>query len=52
VEEDGVDPQRNTETFAKVVLELESWRWTGTRFVLRTGKALARRRKEAVVRFR
>jgi glucose-6-phosphate 1-dehydrogenase len=34
------------------VLELESWRWTGTRFLLRTGKALARRRKEAVVRFR
>jgi glucose-6-phosphate 1-dehydrogenase len=52
VEEDGVDPQRGTETFAEAVLELESWRWTGTRFVLRTGKALARRRKEAVVRFR
>ena len=52
VEEDGVDRQRNTETFAEVVLELESWRWTGTRFLLRTGKALARRRKEAVVRFR
>jgi glucose-6-phosphate 1-dehydrogenase len=52
VEEDGVDPQRNTETFAEVVLELEGWRWAGTRFLLRTGKALARRRKEAVVRFR
>jgi glucose-6-phosphate 1-dehydrogenase len=33
-------------------LELESWRWAGTRFLLRAGKALARRRKEAVVRFR
>jgi glucose-6-phosphate 1-dehydrogenase len=52
VEEDGVDPQSNTETFAEVVLELESWRWAGTRFLLRTGKALTRRRKEAVVRFR
>jgi glucose-6-phosphate 1-dehydrogenase len=52
VEEDGVGPQSNTETFAEVVLELESWRWAGTRFLLRTGKALARRRKEAVVRFR
>jgi glucose-6-phosphate 1-dehydrogenase len=51
-EEDGVDLQRGTETFAEVVLELESWRWTGTRFLLRTGKALAGRRKEAVVRFR
>ena len=27
-------------------------RWRGTRFVLRAGKALAARRKEAVVRFR
>ena len=52
VEEEGVDPKRGTETFAEVVLELESWRWTGTRFLLRTGKALAQRRKEAVVRFR
>jgi glucose-6-phosphate 1-dehydrogenase len=52
VEEDGVDPQRGTETFAEVVLELESWRWSGTRFLLRTGKALDQRRKEAVVRFR
>jgi glucose-6-phosphate 1-dehydrogenase len=52
VEEDGVDAQRNTETFAEVVLELESWRWSGTRFLLRTGKALDQRRKEAVVRFR
>jgi glucose-6-phosphate 1-dehydrogenase len=51
-EEDGVDPQRGTETFAEVVLELGSWRWAGTRFLLRAGKALAGRRKEAVVRFR
>ena len=52
VDEDGVDPQRGTETFAEVTLELDSWRWAGTRFLLRTGKALAQRRKEAVVRFR
>ena len=52
VGEDGVNPERGTETFAEVEIELESWRWAGTRFLLRTGKALARRRKEAVVRFR
>ena len=51
-EEDGVDPGRNTETFAEVVLEIDNERWAGTRFVLRAGKALRRRRKEAVVRFR
>jgi glucose-6-phosphate 1-dehydrogenase len=51
-DEDGVDPERGTETFAEVVLELEGSRWAGTRFVLRAGKALGRRRKQAAVRFR
>jgi glucose-6-phosphate 1-dehydrogenase len=51
-DEQGVDPERGTETFAEVVVSIESPRWAGTRFVLRAGKALERRRKEAVVRFR
>jgi glucose-6-phosphate 1-dehydrogenase len=51
-DETGVDPRRRTETFAEVVLELDSPRWAGTRFRLRAGKALARRRKGIVVRFR
>jgi glucose-6-phosphate 1-dehydrogenase len=52
VDEDGVTPEHGTETFAEVVLELDSWRWSGTRFRLRTGKALRRDRKEVVVHFR
>jgi glucose-6-phosphate 1-dehydrogenase len=52
VDEDGVDPDRGTETFAEVVLELDTPRWHSTTFVLRAGKALRARRKEAVVRFR
>jgi glucose-6-phosphate 1-dehydrogenase len=52
IDEAGVDPDRGTETFAEVVLELDTPRWRGTRFVLRAGKALRARRKEAVVRFR
>ncbi|MER6004960.1 glucose-6-phosphate dehydrogenase [Nonomuraea angiospora] len=52
VEEEGVDPRRGTETFAEVELELESWRWSGTIFRLRTGKALGHDRKEVAVRFR
>src|SRR5262252_8093 len=52
VDEDGVTPAHGTETFAEVVLELDSWRWSGTRFRLRTGKALGRNRKEIAVRFR
>jgi glucose-6-phosphate 1-dehydrogenase len=51
-DEPGVDPARGTETFAEVVLELASERWRGTTFVLRAGKALARRRKLALLRFR
>ena len=50
--EQGVDPVRGTETFAEVVLELDSWRWAGTQFVLRAGKALGRRRKAVIVHFR
>jgi glucose-6-phosphate 1-dehydrogenase len=52
VDEDGVAPEHSTETFAEVVLELDSPRWSGTRFLLRTGKALGKDRKEIVVRFR
>ncbi|MET8772221.1 glucose-6-phosphate dehydrogenase [Streptomyces sp. NPDC004658] len=52
VDEDGVSPQRRTETYAEVELELDSWRWAGTTFRLRTGKALGADRKEVAVRFR
>jgi glucose-6-phosphate 1-dehydrogenase len=52
VDEEGVDPRRRTETFAEVELELESWRWSGTTFRLRSGKALDHDRKEVAVRFR
>jgi len=51
-DESGVDPAHRTETFAEVVLQLDNWRWPGTRFRLRTGKAFARDRKEVVVHFR
>jgi len=50
--EEGVDPERQTETFAELELELESERWRGSDFVLRAGKALARRRKGVSFRFR
>jgi glucose-6-phosphate 1-dehydrogenase len=52
VDEDGVDPSRDTETFAQVELEVDNWRWKGTTFRLRTGKAMGRDRKEVMVRFR
>ncbi|HSZ42044.1 MAG TPA: glucose-6-phosphate dehydrogenase [Trebonia sp.] len=51
-DEVGVDPGLGTETFAEVRLELENWRWLGTKFRIRTGKALARDHKEVTVTFR
>ena len=52
VEEDGVDPAHRTETFAELELRLDNWRWRGTVFRLRTGKALGRNRMEVAVHFR
>jgi glucose-6-phosphate 1-dehydrogenase len=51
-DEPGVDPGRCTETFARVALWVDNWRWAGVPFVLRTGKALAADRHEIVVHFR
>jgi glucose-6-phosphate 1-dehydrogenase len=50
-EEPGVDPSRQTETLAEVVLAVDTWRWAGVPFRLRSGKALAGRRKEAIITF-
>jgi glucose-6-phosphate 1-dehydrogenase len=52
VDEQGVDPARNTETFAEVELVIDNPRWRRTSFLLRSGKALRRRRKGVIVRFR
>jgi glucose-6-phosphate 1-dehydrogenase len=52
VDEDGVDPDRKTETFAEVVLAVNTWRWAGVPFRVRAGKALPALRKEAVVTFK
>ena len=38
---DGVAPDSTTETFAAFRLEIESWRWAGVPFFIRTGKKLA-----------
>ncbi|HYZ35740.1 MAG TPA: glucose-6-phosphate dehydrogenase [Pseudonocardiaceae bacterium] len=52
VDEEGVDPARNTETFAEVVLAVDTWRWAGVPFRMRAGKALSALRKEAVITFK
>jgi glucose-6-phosphate 1-dehydrogenase len=50
--EDDVAPRSDTETFAAVRLEIDSWRWAGVPWIIRSGKAMADTVTEAVVEFR
>jgi glucose-6-phosphate 1-dehydrogenase len=45
----GVDAARETETFAEVLLEVDTPRWAGTTFRMRAGKALGHGFKGAIV---
>jgi len=51
-EQEDVDPDRETETFAQITLWGENARWLGVPFVLRTGKAFPQSRREITVYFR
>ena len=50
--EQGVDPTRKTETLAEMTVAVDTWRWDGVPFVLRSGKALGDPRQEIVFTFR
>jgi len=52
LEEEGVTAGSTTETFAAMRLYLDSWRWQGVPFLVRTGKRLHRRVTEIAVVFR
>jgi glucose-6-phosphate 1-dehydrogenase len=49
LEEPGIPPDSNTETYAALRLEIENWRWAGVPFYLRTGKRLARKVTEIAI---
>src|SRR5688572_15108488 len=51
-QEKGVRRDSTTETYAALRLQMDNWRWAGVPFYLRTGKRLARRVSEIVIRFR
>jgi glucose-6-phosphate 1-dehydrogenase len=51
-EEQGVDANSRTSTFAAVRLHLDTWRWEGVPVLLRSGKRLASKAHEVVFRFR
>lgn len=50
-EEEGVAPDSDVETFVALRLEIDSWRWAGVPWLIRTGKCLPVTATEAVVEF-
>lgn len=52
LDEKGVKPDSDTETFVAMTLEIDSWRWAGVPFYIRAGKSMARTVTEAVVEFK
>jgi glucose-6-phosphate 1-dehydrogenase len=51
-EEDRVDPDSGTETYAALKLQIENWRWAGVPFYIRAGKRLAKRTTEISIQFK
>jgi glucose-6-phosphate 1-dehydrogenase len=51
LEEPGVPAGSRTETFVAIKAQIETWRWAGVPFYLRTGKRLAEQMAEIVVTF-
>ncbi len=52
LEEDGMNPHSTTETYAAIRLDIDTRRWAGVPFYLRTGKRLGRRVTEIAVVFK
>jgi len=52
LEEEGIAPQSNTETYAAIRLSINNWRWQGVPFYLRSGKRMARRVSEIAIQFK
>jgi glucose-6-phosphate 1-dehydrogenase len=51
-DEDGVDRASTTDTYVALKMHLDSWRWAGVPFYLRTGKRLPKRTTEIAIQFR
>jgi glucose-6-phosphate 1-dehydrogenase len=52
LEEEGNSPSSTTETFAAIRLDIDTRRWAGVPFYLRTGKRLGRRVTEVAIVFK
>ncbi len=52
LDEDGVAPDSQTESYVAMRLSIDNWRWAGVPFLLRTGKRLQKRVSEIAVFFK
>ncbi len=52
LQEEGINPQSKTETYAAIRLWINNWRWQGVPFYLRSGKRMARRVSEIAINFK
>ena len=52
LQEEGIQPQSATETYAAIRLSINNWRWQGVPFYLRSGKRMARRVTEIAIQFK
>ncbi|MEK1941552.1 MAG: glucose-6-phosphate dehydrogenase, partial [Pseudomonas sp.] len=50
--EKNVDNDSDTETFVALQVAINTWRWAGVPFYLRTGKRLAKKTSEIVIHFK
>jgi glucose-6-phosphate 1-dehydrogenase len=51
-DEERVNPESGTETYAALRLEIENWRWAGVPFFLRAGKRMKKRATEISIQFK
>jgi glucose-6-phosphate 1-dehydrogenase len=51
-EEERVNPESGTETYAAVHLQIDNWRWAGVPFYLRAGKRMKKRATEITIQFK
>jgi glucose-6-phosphate 1-dehydrogenase len=51
-QEPDVSPTSSIETYVALKLEIDTWRWAGVPFYLRTGKSMSKRWTEIAIQFR
>jgi glucose-6-phosphate 1-dehydrogenase len=51
-EEEGINPESDTETFIALRCDIDNWRWAGVPFYLRTGKRMAEGQRIISIAFR